>query len=189
MTPTKEWPIDVARHRRRWIGVSAMNTFTWEIHYPDDTPQSVYVLAHAILPQPDRSLHLTLTVIEPDGVMGVYPVLHQPDASVPYLTYNRPSHPEVRQGNRFLWPYASTTQHDNWMGVSPLNAINWWYREHAADGRPEHLHQVRILVNEMIAQDDEPGALICAVVTPDSRIHTLPAGSSRDPQAVLFCAP
>ena len=74
MTPTKVWPIDAARHRIRWIGVSPLNTFQWEIRYPDDTPQSVYILAHAILPQPDGSRRLTVAVTEPDCVSGVYAV-------------------------------------------------------------------------------------------------------------------
>ena len=189
MTPTKVWPIDATRHRKRWSRVSTLNTFQWEIRYPDDSPQSVYILAHAILPQPDRSFRLTLAVTEPDGVFGVYAVRHQPDTSVPYVAFNRPPHPTVRHDNHFLWPYASTTQHDNWMGVSPLNAVNWWLRHHAADGQPETLHQVRVLANDLIVQDREPGALVCAVVTPDSHIHTLLSGSADDPQAVLCCTP
>lgn len=189
MTPTKVWPIDVARHRKRWIRVSPLNTFQWEIRYPDDSPQSVYILAHAILPQPDRSPCLTVAVTEPDGVSGVYAVSHQPDTSVPHVAFKRPPQSSIRQDNRYLWPYASTTQHDNWMGVSPLNAVNWWLRQHAANGQPETLHQVRILTNELIVQDREPDALICAIVTPDSYIHTLPSGSADDPQAVLYCTP
>ena len=189
MTPTKVWPIDAARHRRRWIRVSALNTFEWEIRYPDDTPQSVYILAHAIVPQPDGSPRLTLAVIEPDGVSGVYAISHQPDTSAPYVAFTRPPHPSVRQDNRILWPYASSTQHDNWMGVSPLNAVNWWLRHPAADGQPETLHQVRVLANDLIVQDREPGALICAIVTADSHIHTLLSGSADDPQAVLYCTP
>ena len=189
MTPQKVWPIDVARHRRRWIAVSPLNTFQWEIRYPDDTPQSVYILAHAVRRQPDHSPCLTLTVTEPDGVSGVYAVRHQPDTRVPYVAFKRPPNDAIRQGNRFMWPYASTTQHDNWIGVSPLNTVNWWLRQRAADGEPETLHQVRVLANEVIAQDGEPGVLVCAVATPDSQVHTQPCGSADDPQAVLYCTP
>lgn len=189
MTPTKVWPIDVARFRRRWIGVSPLNTFQWEIRYPNDTPQSVYILAHAILQQPDGSALLTLAVTEPDGVSGVYAVCPQPDTSVPHVLFNRPPHPTVRQDNRFLWPYASSTQHDNWIGVSPLNTVNWWLRQPAADGQPEALYQVRVLANDVVLQGSASGALVCAVVTPDCRIHTLPSGSAGDPQAVLYCTP
>ena len=189
MTPTKVWPIDVARHRRRWIGVSPLNTFQWEIRYPDDTPQSVYILAHAIVQQPDGAPCLTLAVTEPDGVSGVYAISPQPDTSVPYVFFNRPPHPTVRQDHRSLWPYASSTQHDNWIGVSPLNAVNWWLRQHAADGQPETLHQVRVLANEVVPGEREGGALVCAVVTADCHIHTLPCGSTDNPQAVLFCTP
>jgi len=189
MTPAKVWPIDVARHRRRWIQVSPLNTFQWEICYPDDTPQSVYILAHAIRRQPDNSPCLTLAVTEPDGVSGVYAVHYQPDTSVPYVNFKRPHNTAIPQGNRLMWPYASTTQHDNWIGVSPLNTVNWWLRRHAADGQPETVHQVRVLTNDVIAQDGEPGVLVCAVATPDSQVHTQPAGSADDPQAVLYCTP
>ena len=81
------------------------------------------------------------------------------------------------------------TQHDNWIGVSPLNTVNWWFHQHATDGQPETLHQVRVLANDMAAQDRESGTLLCAAVTPDSHIHTLPSGSAEDPQAVLYCTP
>lgn len=189
MTPTKVWPIDVARFRRRWIGVSPLNTFQWEIHYPDDTPQSVYILAHAIVQQPDGAPCLTLAVTEPDGVAGVYAVRPEPDTSVPYVFFNRPPHPTVQQDNRSLWPYASSTQHDNWIGVSSLNTVNWWLRQPAADGQPEMLHQVRVMANDMVAADRNAGALVCAVVTADCRIHTLAVGSAGDPQAVLYCTP
>ena len=189
MTPTKVWPIDVARFRRRWIGVSPLNTFQWEIRYPNDTPQSVYILAHAIVRQPDGSPRLTLSVTEPDGVSGVYAICPQPDTSVPYVLFNRPPHPTVRQDNRSLWPYASSTQHDNWIGVSPLNAVNWWLRRQAADGGPETLHQVRVLADDMVPQDTGSGALICAVVTADCNIYTLPCSSADDPKAVLYCTP
>ena len=156
---------------------------------PGRHAQSVYILAHAILPQPDGTLRLTLTVTEPDGVSGVYAVRQQPDTSVPYVTFNRPPNPAVRQDNRFLWPYASSTQHDNWIGVSPLNTVNWWYRRPSVDGQPETLCQVRVLASDMAPQAFQPGALICAVVTPDSHIHSLPSGSANDPQAVLYCTP
>ena len=75
------------------------------------------------------------------------------------------------------------------MGVSPLNAVNWWLRQHAADGQPETLHQVRVLATDLIVQDRGPGALICAIVTADSHVHTLLSGSPDDPQAVLYCTP
>lgn len=189
MTPRKVWPIDAARHRRRWIRVSALNTFEWELHYPGDTPQSIYILAHAILQQPDGSHRLTLTVTEPDGVSGVYAVRQEPDTSVPYVTFNRPPNPAVRQDNRFFWPYASSTQHDNWIGVSALNSVNWWLRRRPSEGQPETLCQVRVLANDMAPQAPGPGVLVCAVVTPDSHIHSIPAGSADDPQAVLYCTP
>ena len=111
MTPTKVWPIDVARFRRRWIGVSPLNTFQWEIRYPNDTPQSVYILAHAILQQPDGSALLTLAVTEPDGVSGVYAVCPQPDTSVPHVLFNRPLIPPSARTTVFcgLTPAAPST--------------------------------------------------------------------------------